>query len=255
MPVPEMPTLTSTASLAAVLKLTNAFRLRPLPCAGIRCQPLLVLLEAKGLERLGKLHYEINGAPPAPALGNPRPADRGAILDVDGRFDRVVADAMDQVQDDVSVVSGREGIFVEAAPDCRREFRGNLRVLQQHAVIARHRQLIGMGEPRSIALARGAGFELDLADRGHQQHVTQAAAAGSGQMRVAESANGAVGIMIAGAPIPALDRRIGAELNHAKRHDRARISMPMLGGADHWQRLFDRMLSGPSRRRLSDSIP
>ncbi len=103
-----------------------------------------------------------------------------------------------------------------------------------------------MGEPRRIALARGASFELDVADRGHQQHIAQTAAAGSGQMRVAETTNGAVGIMIAGAPVPALDRRIGAELDHAKRHDRARIGMPMFGGADHRQRLFDRMLGGPS---------
>ena len=49
-----------------------------------------------------------------------------------------------------------------------------------------------MREPRSIAPARRAAFEVELADRGHQQHITQTAAARPGQMRVAESANGAV---------------------------------------------------------------
>ena len=107
--------------------------------------------------------------------------------------------------------------------------------------------LIAMGEPRGIALARGARFELDLADRGHQQHIAQAAAAGAGQMRVAETHEWRVSrIMIAGAAVPALDRRVGAELDHAKRHDRAGIGMPMFGGADHRQRLFDRMLGSPS---------
>ena len=51
-------------------------------------------------------------------------------------------------------------------------------------------------------------------------------------MRVREAINYGIGIIIAGTTIPAIQTRIGAELNYAKRSYSARIGMPMAAGAN-----------------------
>ena len=176
------------------------------------------------------------------------PLDRSGILEFQRSLDRLITHTMHQVQHDVGVFRRGERVFVEAAASGRGQLRQDLRVLKKHTVIARRGLLLGVRKARGVALARRPRLQRHLADRGHDQHIPQAAAARPGQVRVAEPTDRAIRVMIAGTAIPAFDGCIRAELHHPKGHDRPGVGMPMCIRADHWQRCIHWIRRGPGGR-------
>ena len=67
---------------------------------------------------------------------------------------------------------------------------------------------------------------------------------GAAQVRVAEAGNLGVGVVVAGAPVPALLAGVRAELHQAEGHGRARKRMSVAAGADERIDVPDERLAG-----------
>ena len=56
--------------------------------------------------------------------------------------------------------------------------------------------------------------------------------AGAAEMRVTEAVDDRIGVVITGTAVPAGEPRVGAELDHAERPRRSRVSVTVAAGAD-----------------------
>src|SRR5207237_8613864 len=77
-----------------------------------------------------------------------------------------------------------------------------------------------------------AGDDLRWAGSGHQQEIEHVSNAGATQVRVAETHNGVVGVVVSRAPVPAFVVRIRAELHCPERNSRSWVGVPVPAGAD-----------------------
>ncbi len=132
-----------------------------------------------------------------------------------------------------------EGIAVHAHARAGGEFGAHPGVVQGDGVVARLGALAAVVEARGVAAARPgdvATLVLHLAAERHQQHVAQVGVAGAGEVGMREADDGGVVMPVAGGPaiaVPARpDLRVGAELDHAVRHRRARIGVALATSAD-----------------------
>ena len=100
-----------------------------------------------------------------------------------------------------------------------------------------------MGERRLKTL----GFERGIHAAGdrYDEQVAQVGAARAGEVCVTEAQYARIGIMIAGAGVPAFRARVGADLHESKRNRCARVSVPMPAGADQRQRFVHWLRRGP----------
>ena len=78
---------------------------------------------------------------------------------------------------------------------------------------------------------------------GHQQHIAIITATRSTEVRVRESVNGGIGIVITGTSIPLKDARVGARLNHPVGYHCARIGMSVPPRTD--KRIYVRCIVFP----------
>src|SRR5258705_7026232 len=127
-----------------------------------------------------------------------------------------------------------------------RQYRQHMIFIEQNLVVSRRGKFIVMRETRAQPIHSECliiGGFLQLARDGKHQHITQIADASAGQMRVAETEDGRIRIMITGASIPAFDRRVRAKLDKDKRHGRAGISVAMSTRADQVENFVNRMYS------------
>lgn len=92
-----------------------------------------------------------------------------------------------------------------------------------------------MREVRSVSLfvtAVSDSIQLRFADGGHEQDVTVVRHARAAQVRMGESIDHRIRIMISAAAIPAGEPRVGRKLHHAERQHRPGKRMTMAAGAD-----------------------
>src|SRR5215204_5282829 len=76
-----------------------------------------------------------------------------------------------------------------------------------------------MGEARCIPITRFIRIcvEIDSACSRHQQDVAVIRDPGAAQVRVAETVNDVIGVVVTGTPVPTCQSSIRTELHHTKR--------------------------------------
>ena len=123
------------------------------------------------------------------------------------------------------------------------QFRLHPRFGEVHPVIPRLRRLLLVRKLRAEPLCLQQPLDLTVTRRDEQ--IAQVRAAGARQVRVAETQDGLVRVMVARAAVPALRARVRADLHEPERNRRAGISVPMPAGADQRQRFIRRLRRGP----------
>src|SRR5690349_13877478 len=108
----------------------------------------------------------------------------------------------------------------------RREFDEDVAVVQPHRIIAGRRFFILMTEARSRSCM--------VADGRHQQDIAVVGNTGATEMRVAETVNNRIGVVITRAAVPTRQSRVRTQLDHAERHDGAGKRVTVSAGADKW---------------------
>ena len=161
----------------------------------------------------------------------------GVVLDdlEAGVGDVIPAAAVLQVEDEVRVVRGREGIAVEAHTGGGGHFRRDAVALQGDAVVAGFADFLG-----AVRVGPGAGLRVVLraaggrgrAGRRHHRNVEQVADAGAAEVRMAEADDGAVAVMVAGAPVPTLRDAGRAQLHEAEGYIGAHEHVPVSARSD-----------------------
>ncbi len=81
---------------------------------------------------------------------------------------------------------------------------------------------------------RSLAIKVGVTNRRHQQDVAVIRNPGAAEMRVTETVDDRVRIVVTGAPVPTRETRVRTELDHTERHDRARERVAVTGGADEW---------------------
>ena len=161
----------------------------------------------------------------------------GVVLDdlEAGVGDVIPAAAVLQVEDQVRVVRGRESVAVEAHAGGRGHFRRDAVALQGDAVVAGLADFLG-----AVCVGPGAGLRVVLRAAGgrggtgrrHHRDVEQVADAGAAEVRMAEADNGAVAVMVAGAPVPTLRDAGRTELDQSEGHVGAHEYVPVATRSD-----------------------
>ncbi len=191
--------------------------------------------------RAGELGPEEHLLVPGPSGGEPVAAEGlhvafGILDDLETGIGHIVpAAAVLQVEDEVGVLRGGEGIAVEAHAGGGGHFRQDAVPFQGDAVVAGFADLL-----RAVRIGPGAGLRVFFrsacgdgrAGRRHHRDVEQVTDAGTAEVRVAESDDGAVAVVVAGAPVPGLRDAGRAQLDEAEGHVCAHEHVTVSAGAD-----------------------
>ena len=181
-----------------------------------------------------------------PASREPVPRDRRRALERDPRFDRFVPlDGEPEIERHGGLTARRRPeeripVQADAARGC--ELRPDVERLQVDRVVARRGLFLLVRERRHDA-ARHLRARL----RRRHEDVAEIADPRAAQVCVTETGNLGVRVVIARGPLPALRTGIGAELNQAAGHGRARKGMTVAAGADERIDIPHKRLAG--RRR------
>ena len=108
---------------------------------------------------------------------------------------------MHQVQDQMTVFSFREGIFMYTRPLSSCQLRFNAIVVQHHFVVSGCRFLCGMIEARTVTLfrmVRPSGIQFYIADSRHQQYISQVGMSRTAEVGVTETYDGFIPILVTG---------------------------------------------------------
>jgi hypothetical protein len=95
-----------------------------------------------------------------------------------------------QIEDEIRLVAGREGVAMNAGAFGGRQFGADVVVLEQDGVVAGLHALIGMIEARTIALLRRSAIARDefcVSCTGHYKKVEEIAAACTAEVGMAEA--------------------------------------------------------------------
>ncbi len=101
----------------------------------------------------------------------------------------------------MTVRSFREGVFMYARPLCSCQLRFNSIVVQHHFVVSGSGFFRSMVETRTVSLfriVRPSGIQLHIAHGRHQQDVSQVGMSRTAKVRVAETYDGFIPILVAG---------------------------------------------------------
>ncbi len=156
----------------------------------------------------------------------------GGLVRVGGIVGRV--GTVNQVEQQVSFLTGWKGVAVHADALGGREL-GQDAAAEFDGVVAGLGLLVGVIERRAIAgfgLALVAGHQLHFAHARNQQDIHHVGAAGAAQVGVAKTHDGRVGVVVTGAPVPALVVGVRAELDGTEGHSRSGKGMTVAAGAD-----------------------
>ena len=177
---------------------------------------------------------------------------RAVVRKTESRIGGLVpAAAVLQVEDQRRLVRGREGITVESHTGRGRHLGRNAVAGQRHRVVPRAHDLlrtVGIGPEARLRIlldAAGVGY---LPHDGHHRNVEQVADARTAQMRVRESDDRRIRLVVARAPVPLLRDARGAELHHAEGNVRPDEDMSVAARADFGiDPAGQRLLSGGCR--------
>ena len=97
-------------------------------------------------------------------------------------------------------------------------------VVELHGIIARLGLLVLVRKGEGVFLIDDGGLANERGD----ENVAVVLTAGAVKMRVRESVDAAVAVMVGGTAVPAFQPRVRAHLNGAERQDRARVGVPVL---------------------------
>ena len=144
-------------------------------------------------------------------------------------------DGVVQVEDQAGLV----GLGVGEAVDGGAGGGGHLSLdavaLQIGRVVAGLGHLVAFGEVGGVsAVLQGVDLRVEHlgSDGGDYQEVAQVGATGAAQVVLGEAVDQRVGVMVAGARVPAVDAGIGGGLDHAVGHDGAGEGVAVAAGAD-----------------------
>lgn len=183
-------------------------------------QRLVFVVQLHLFEGARQAHGEIDVTPLRP-LVHAAPAGERAFVDHaqlriadPGRNFRLVLHAVAQIEQHMRRLALGEVIAVQASPRGGGQFGMHAAVLEAHAVVTGRCGFVGMVVARAVAGIRvieRARYQFDLAGGGHQQEIQHVADAGTGQMRMREAHDRAVGLVISRARIP--HRVVGIRLS------------------------------------------
>ena len=175
--------------------------LAPEPTVG-RLLPVGIAVIGDGL---GKRDGEIGLIEAGPAVRNPESRHEGVVDNPQARpenFAIVVVDAVEQVHHEALRAAFRIRVLVHAHPLCGGKPGADAAVSQSHFIIARFRVLGVVAEPLPVAAVRifpRTGIQLQGPGLGYHQDVAQVGMPRSAEMRVAETHDGRVVVLVAGA--------------------------------------------------------
>lgn len=163
---------------------------------------------------------------------------------------------LEEIDDDMSgmALSVREGIAVKGDAFGGGQLDSDLIVFEPDRIVIRAGDLLAMRIVRRIAGGRvllGAGFGADGAGVGHDEDIAEVGDAGAVEVVLGEAFYDAVGVVIAGAPVPSFVDVGGPDLDCAVGDTGAEEYVAVGGGADigiyvgQWGGFFDG-LSGPA---------
>ena len=183
-----------------------------------------------------KLRDEIHALILGPARRVAPTRNAGIALLFEVGFGRLVpAAAVFEVEDHGGILSRGERIAVQSHALGGGHLGRDVVAHERHRVITRpHRLFRAVGirpqaRLRVFLLAAGIGH---LAHHGHHRHVEQIADARAAQMRMRESDDRGIRVVVARHPIPRLGNARRTHLHHAERHVRAHEDVPVAARTD-----------------------
>ena len=144
---------------------------------------------------------------------------------------------MSKIENDVGSVRSWICIAMHAGATRRREFDKYILVVELYRVVAGLGCFVSMIEARGVAFARVIaidGVQIRLANSWHEENVTIIGDTCTAEMRVTESVDDVVGVMVAGAAVPTRKTCIRAQLDHTEGHDRPWKCVTVSASADEW---------------------
>ena len=160
-----------------------------------------------------------------------------------------LTDIVSHVDQDVTLPLSVECIAVNAGVRAGRQFSRNPPLRETDAVIARRRHFVLVGERKRVH-GVGAVLHGHIPEGRREQEVAKVGATGSGKVRMGKAQDGIVAVMVTGTAVPARVPGVGTQLDHARRHGRSGIGMPMETRADEGiHGLHGRLLSGTGKHR------
>ena len=191
---------------------------------------------------LREAHGEIKLPARRPAARFTEAGDSGVIAQAQARprdLARVVVHARSQIDQKVGGLALRKRVAVHADALAGGQFGTYPVVGKGDRVVARLGLFVVMAEAREVAAAGmldRTGFEMHLAGDRHDQHIAEIGVAGAGEVRVRKTEDGRIVVAVTGGPgvafLARLELRVGAELDHAERDDRARKRVAVAARAD-----------------------
>ena len=127
----------------------------------------------------GETDGEVGVIGAGPSVGDAVAGDKGGAFHLyfgPQGFAVIIVDAVVQVQDDVPLLPGREGVAVHAHPLRSRQFHPDAAVLKLHLVVTGSGRFLCMAEALAVSFFRilgRAGREMDFSRSGHEQDVSQ----------------------------------------------------------------------------------
>ncbi len=134
---------------------------------------------------------------------------------------------MCKVEHHVGRVSAGKSVAVHADASSGSEFDKNISIVKSNGVIARRSSF--------ILVLKASGFATGwktVIYKWQQEDVAVIGDAGAAEMRMAETVDFRIRVVITGATIPTCEPCIRAELDHAERNDRAGECVAVTGSAD-----------------------
>ena len=235
--VPEMPTRTKIASprrRVVIDECFNRFAIHFAANSSHVGHAHTVLFHSIRRERFGKLHHEVSRAL-RPAIGSAIAADRRVIFDRQTDSATLLPTPCCKSQHDMRVVRGGERIFVQTATFGRRQFGGDFGIVQKHAVVTRRAASAVMRKTRGVTPALHPDRPATIAQSpivGISKTSPRPPTPVPDKCEWLKTLNHRIGIVVTGTAVPTLQRRVGRDLHHAKRHGGAGIGMTVFGGAD-----------------------
>ena len=174
-----------------------------------------LVLTAVFQDRTGELHREIGVIRPGPSVRDPVPRHKRRAHHADFRPKRlavVIVDAMVQVQDQVPFRPFRIGISMDANALGSSQFHLDAGIRQRDLVMPGACRFGFMIETLPVAGIRilcGSRNEPDFPGSRHEQDISEVGVSRAAEMRVAETHDRAVTVLVAGAVL------IGTRLVHA----------------------------------------
>ena len=185
---------------------------------------------------LRKLQGEVHALVVGPALAEPVTGDQGVGNQLDaGVHGLVPVDGETQVDDQGRPAVLLKGIAVHPGAQGGGEFGQHPGAVEQRLVVTRAGFFVGMAEPRDIGIFAARFYppgKIHFTHSGHDQYVGQVADARAAEVQGTEPGDDAVRVLITGAPVPATDAVVGADLHHAAGQAGARVGMAVGGGSD-----------------------